>query len=39
VTLSPLGFAVLLWGSLALVTVVFVYELLALWRERTKGAP
>ncbi len=35
-TLSALGFAVLVWGSLALVGVVFVYELLAVWRERTE---
>jgi hypothetical protein len=40
VTLSPLGFAVLVWGSLALVAVVFGYELLAAWREwRDGGAP
>jgi hypothetical protein len=33
VTLSALGFAALIWGSIALVAVVFVYELLAVWRE------
>jgi len=33
-TLSALGFAVLVWGSLALVGVVFAYELLAVWNER-----
>jgi hypothetical protein len=32
-TLSALGFAALIWGSLALVAVVFAYELLAVWRE------
>jgi hypothetical protein len=32
VTLSPLWFAVLIWGSLALVGVVFLYELYAVWR-------
>jgi len=42
VTLSALGFAVLIWGSLALVAVVFLYELLTVWRdrkERTAGSP
>jgi ABC-type multidrug transport system permease subunit len=34
VTLSTLGFALLVWGSLALVAAVFLYELLAVWRER-----
>jgi len=34
VTLSALGFAVLVWGSLALVGAIFVYELLAVWKER-----
>jgi hypothetical protein len=34
VTLSALGFAALVWGSLALVAVVFLYELLAVWNER-----
>jgi hypothetical protein len=33
VTLSTLGFAVLVWGSLALVAVVFAYELLTVWRD------
>jgi len=33
VTLSALGFALLVWGSLALVAVVFAYELLAVWRD------
>jgi hypothetical protein len=35
VTLSSLGFAALVWGCVALVVVVFAYELLAAWRERT----
>jgi len=34
-TLSPLGFALLVWGSLALVGAVFVYELVTVWKERT----
>jgi hypothetical protein len=34
VILSPLGFAALIWGSLALVAVIFLYELLSVWRER-----
>jgi hypothetical protein len=34
VTLSALAFAVLVWGSLALVAVVFAYELLTVWSER-----
>jgi len=33
VTISALGFAVLIWGSLALVAGVFLYELAAVWRE------
>jgi ABC-type multidrug transport system permease subunit len=33
VTLSALGFAALVWGSLALVAVVFLYELLTVWRD------
>jgi len=33
-TLSALGFSLLVWGSLALVVGVFLYELLAVWRER-----
>ena len=37
-TMSPLGFAALVWGSLALVVVVFVYELLTVWRERKTDA-
>ncbi len=37
-TLSALGFAALIWGSLALVVVVFLYELLAVWREYDRGA-
>jgi hypothetical protein len=37
VILSPLGFAALVWGSLALVAVVFLYELLAVWRDRKNG--
>jgi hypothetical protein len=36
VTLSSLGFAVLIWGSLALVAVVFLYELLTVWHDRRK---
>jgi hypothetical protein len=36
-TLSALGFAALIWGSLALVAVVFLYELLAVWREYGKN--
>jgi hypothetical protein len=36
VTLSALGFAALIWGSLALVAVVFLYELLMVWRDRQK---
>ena len=36
-TLSALGFAALVWGSLALVALVFVYELLAVWRDRKSG--
>jgi hypothetical protein len=35
-TLSALGFAVLVWGSLALVGAIFVYELLTVLRDRTK---
>jgi hypothetical protein len=35
-TLSALGFAVLIWGSLALVAVVFLYELLTVWRDWQK---
>jgi len=38
VTLSALGFAVLIWGSLALVAVVFLYELLTVWRDRNGRA-
>jgi len=38
VTLSALGFAVLIWGSLALVAVVFLYELLTVWRDRKERA-
>jgi hypothetical protein len=38
VTLSPLGFALLVWGSVALVVVVFAYELRAVWRERKSGS-
>lgn len=37
-TLSALGFAALIWGSLALVAAIFLYELLAVWRERA-GEP
>lgn len=37
-TLSALGFAVLVWGSLALVGGIFVYELLAVWKERKAAA-
>jgi hypothetical protein len=38
VTLSPVGFAVLIWGSLALVALIFGYELLSVWSERTRAA-
>jgi hypothetical protein len=38
VTLSALAFAVLVWGSLALVAVVFLYELLTVWRDRKERA-
>jgi hypothetical protein len=38
VTLSTLGFAVLIWGSLALVAGVFVYELATIWRESRRNA-
>ena len=31
--MTALQFAVLVWGSLALVAVVFAYELLAVWRD------
>lgn len=31
--MTALQFAVLVWGSLALVAVVFLYELLAVWRD------
>jgi hypothetical protein len=34
-TLSALAFAALIWGSVALVGVVFLYELLAVWRGRS----
>jgi len=34
---TALGFAVLVWGSLALVAAVFAYELLAVWRDRSKN--
>jgi hypothetical protein len=37
VTLSALGFALLVWGSLALVGAVFLYELLAVWQDRQKS--
>jgi hypothetical protein len=37
VTLSALAFAALIWGSLALVAVVFAYELLAVWRDWNDG--
>jgi len=37
-TLSALGFALLVWGSLALVAGIFLYELLAVWREFGRGA-
>jgi hypothetical protein len=37
VTLSSLGFAALVWGSLALVAAVFLYELVAVWREHRKN--
>jgi ABC-type multidrug transport system permease subunit len=30
---TALQFAVLVWGSLALVAVVFLYELLTVWRD------
>ncbi|SDZ85980.1 Heme exporter protein D (CcmD) [Haloplanus vescus] len=36
-TLSALGFAVLIWGAVALVALVFVYELLAVWRDRKEA--
>ncbi|RMB13648.1 hypothetical protein [Haloplanus aerogenes] len=36
-TLSALGFAVLVWGSLALVGAIFLYELLAVWQERKRN--
>jgi len=36
-TLSALGFAILVWGSLALVGAIFLYELLAVWRDRKKS--
>jgi hypothetical protein len=36
-TLSALAFAALIWGAVALVGVVFVYELVTVWRERTNG--
>jgi hypothetical protein len=35
-TLSALGFAILVWGSLVLVAAVFGYELLAVWREKAE---
>ena len=35
--LSPLAFAVLVWGSIALVVAVFGYELLVAWREWNGG--
>jgi hypothetical protein len=35
--LSAFAFAVLVWGSVALVGVVFLYELLTVWRERKNG--
>lgn len=35
--MTALQFAVLVWGSLALVAVVFLYELLAVWRDRQKA--
>ena len=37
-TLSALGFAILIWGSVALVAVVFLYELLTVWRDWKEGA-
>ena len=33
--LSPLAFAAVVWGSVALVVLVFVYELVAVIREKT----
>lgn len=30
VALSPVGFAAIVWGTIALVVVVFVYELFAI---------
>lgn len=32
--IGPLAFTVLVWGSLALVACVFVYEIYAIVRER-----
>jgi hypothetical protein len=37
VTLSALGFTLLVWGSLALVGAIFLYELLTVWRDREKS--
>ncbi|MFC6988213.1 hypothetical protein ACFQJD_04865 [Haloplanus sp. GCM10025708] len=33
--LSPLAFAAVVWGSVGLVVLVFVYELITVVRERT----
>ena len=35
-TLSALAFTLLVWGSLALVAGVFLYELLTVWRDWQK---
>jgi hypothetical protein len=35
VTISPVVFAALAWGSIVLVAIVFCYEIVALARERT----
>jgi len=39
VTLSTLAFAALVWGAVALVAVVFGYELLVAYREWKDGTP
>jgi hypothetical protein len=36
-TLSALGFAALVWGSLALVAGILLYELATLWREHRRN--
>jgi hypothetical protein len=36
--LSPLAFSILVWGAVTLVGVVFLYELVTVWRERKPEA-